>query len=65
MCRNFDAIRDWAQSNVPRLSGTLRDPELGVVITGHLNLSALPIRQESHDPHVVPGHMSVCHVQDL
>ncbi|KAE9373180.1 hypothetical protein N431DRAFT_455970 [Stipitochalara longipes BDJ] len=62
VCRNFNAIRDWAQVNVPKLTGTLHHPELGVVVTGRLNLSALPIWQEAHDPDVVPGHMPVCHI---
>ena len=64
MCRNFDAVRDWALANVPKTAGSLRHPELGMVVSGRLNLSALPIWQEAHDPDVVPGHMPVCRVSE-
>lgn len=61
VCRDFDAIRDWAAESVPDLSNTLRHPELGTVVSGRLNLSALPIWQEVHDENVVLGQMPVCH----
>lgn len=61
VCRDFDAIRDWAAESVPDLSNTLRHPELGTVVSGRLNLSALPIWQEAHDENVVLGQMPVCH----
>jgi hypothetical protein len=60
MCRNFDAIRDWAVENTPYLPGQLRHPELGTVVSGRLNLSALPIWQEEYDKDVVPGQLPVC-----
>jgi hypothetical protein len=60
MCRDFGAVRDWAMANIPKTAGTLRHPELGTVVSGRLNLSALPIWQEAHDPDVVPGQMPVC-----
>lgn len=59
-CRNFDSIRDWAAASVPKLAGRLHHPELGTVVSGKLNLSALPIWREAHDPDVVIGNMPVC-----
>ncbi|KAI0975025.1 hypothetical protein F4678DRAFT_421712 [Xylaria arbuscula] len=64
MCRNFDAIRDWAWENAPYLPGQLRHPELGTVVSGRLNLSALPIWQEEYDKDVVLGQLPVCTAPD-
>jgi hypothetical protein len=61
-CRNFDAMRDWAQDNAAKTAGRLRHPELGKVVSGRLNLSAWPIWEEKHDANVVLGHMPVCNL---
>jgi hypothetical protein len=47
-CRNFEALRDWTREQRPSTRGLVH-PQLGPVISGHLNLSALPIYQEEHD----------------
>ncbi|KAI0160421.1 hypothetical protein GGR57DRAFT_499107 [Xylariaceae sp. FL1272] len=57
ICRNFDAIRDWARKNTPHLAGQLSHPELGTVVSGRLNLSALPIWQEEYDKDIVLGQL--------
>ncbi|KAK5996699.1 hypothetical protein PT974_02039 [Cladobotryum mycophilum] len=59
-CRNFDAIRDWALKSTPKIAGRLQHPKLGTVVSGRLNLSALPIWEEVHDPTVKTGNMPVC-----
>ncbi|KAI1820839.1 hypothetical protein F4861DRAFT_533432 [Xylaria intraflava] len=59
-CRNFNAIRDWAVENAPYTTSQLKHPDLGTVVSGRLNLSALPIWQEEHDKDVVLGQLPVC-----
>ncbi|KAI1331997.1 hypothetical protein F5Y16DRAFT_358292 [Xylariaceae sp. FL0255] len=48
-CRNFDAIRSWAREVQPHMKGLLVHPQLGEVVSGPMNKSALPIWQEEHD----------------
>ncbi|CAJ2508453.1 Uu.00g134790.m01.CDS01 [Anthostomella pinea] len=61
MCRDFDAVHDWALENAPDTAGKLYHPQLGKVVSGRLNLTALPIWQEAYDTDVVLGKMPVCH----
>lgn len=46
-CRDFQKIREWAHKQQPYVGfGSLVHPELGPVLSGHLNLSALPVYDE-------------------
>lgn len=45
-CRNFASIQAWAAENQPHVPGSFVHPKLGVVESGHLNLSALPINRD-------------------
>ncbi|ORY68978.1 uncharacterized protein BCR38DRAFT_424932 [Pseudomassariella vexata] len=48
-CRNFDKIKEWAIEKYPVLAWQMVHPQLGYVMSGQNNISALPLLDELKD----------------